>query len=326
MIVYRSSSPSYKSAQAASITNSPSRSNNLRPLKPPLQIMETSKTSRIGSLFRIRASGTAEDSCKTSGLSTISNLPANNSHEILNPSPKSDQLNHIWDNQPKPLSKNLKSVQINDSSFSSPAAKIRSSRRRSNTVNTEASVLRSQIAAKEYELQRITKLVKRRSGQIQVMSKSGDESEFKQEAQSLDDLKVELQLLKEKYTKLTGMSYGEPLIDRKRRVRNLASVGYINSDFPNGKEKRLSNSSQDIKDDDVLSRVRSFSILPSPSFDLKQKNEIKKYIYPSHWSNQGSIKYLYDTKDTLIAFIIVLFFGFSFFLSTYIKENLYRLF
>ena len=211
----------------------------------------------------------------------------------------------------------------------SQSSRTRSSRRRNKQVNAEASILRAQIAAKEYEVQRFKKLVDKRSSQLKYMSSSSWGASSKQR-EDVDSLKIEseeLIKLKERYSQLTGLPYDNLChIDRGRRVRIDLERSVTN---PGPDDKNSSSSiimnrrssemfvSMGSQNDDMSSNLRSSDVANDVSNTLsnayihKYSNSNLLDLRPNHWC----MKEENSTRETSRSIIMVTIFSICFTIS-----------
>lgn len=171
----------------------------------------------MSKLFRMKSpkNGSGSKNANTSSTRSVSPTAMENKKEL-------------WKNVSNPARERTETIssETSNTTANNVSMKGRSSRKRNKQVNAEASVLRSHIAAKEYEVQRFEKLVKRRTQHIQVQSKKSPSTNFdadrqQEDVDSLAAQREELEKLKTKYTDLTGLSYGESSVFGQRRIRRV---------------------------------------------------------------------------------------------------------
>lgn len=162
----------------------------------------------------------------------------------------------------------------------SPQAKVKSftrfsSNRKSFHSNAEATQLRQQIASKEYGLERLEKLISKRTADNLIHSGSGHDITL----QSQQFLVKELKQLKAEYLTLTGTPYEDSVRKRGTISRTLRSLRGA------GNNSSVSNTA-------VVNTISSNVVKPAvtptslhvllPNIETNPKHH--KASYPSHWN------------------------------------------
>jgi hypothetical protein len=263
-----------------------------------LQSLPTSKVAHMSKLFRMKSVDSVE--VHDEGNPNIFQLPHSGKANLSPP-----RINNVAlaDNRAQPFG-------------SEHQVRFRSSRRRGSQINAEASGLRKQIAAKEYELKRCEQVEKRKQDKAIIVDSHTEKRPYSTII-SLDAQEKEIQQLKDSYYELTGIRYGDSSLDKRRRVRPAQSL--------NCKSPDIYNDSDLAANQDALTRARNFSIseIPAPYLNHNLVSDLKISI-PSHWNvhakNSKSSKSDVPKDEFWSKLFIVIAFGLCFSLSLTIGQ------
>lgn len=259
----------------------------------------TPKVGNMSKLFRMKNANSIE--VHDEGKLNILQLPQVGKE---NPSLAQNRIVTLAGNWEQPL-------------VSEHQVRLRSSRRRGSHINAEASVLRKQIAVKEYELKRCEQVEKRRQDQSILVDSHTEKRPYPADI-SLDAQEKEIQHLKDSYFELTGIRYGDNSLDKRRRVRPVQSLSSPSSDMYNGSDVAV--------EQDALTRARNFSVSEIPATNLIHNIVSDAMIsIPSHWNFHANDKNKKrdDIKDEFWSkLLIIISFGVCFSLSITIGQNM----
>merc|ERR1719231_208578 len=180
---------------------------------------------------------------------------------------------------------------------------IRSSRRRNEKVNAEASFLRAQIAAKQYEVQRRKKLLNGEACKVHVFDTSiGCSDKVYKDSDSISGESEELSKLKQRYMSLTGTTYGDHYhinrqskveIDRKRNFHAPRIDAGSSSAFMNvrsiERETPMKPHGNNMISNSLLVESGMGNLTSDTSgLYLRKYDQISRVSKPTHWCMKAS--------------------------------------